>query len=79
MKLYPDQPFCDIGQPIAHHHGKPTHRSRKKGSTSAKIFNIPTTNINGYPFNRYIDAADPNSRYARYADDTFHNVTENIL
>ena len=38
---------------------------------------MSTTDVNGEPMTLFIDADDPNSGYARYADDPLHGDTEN--
>ena len=72
-ELYLDQSECPVGTVIAYYDGKYISETEKSLSSSRYIFEIPTGT--GDPL--YMDAADPDSGYARYADDSFYDGTEN--
>ena len=75
LELYLDQPHCKKGTIIAYYEGEQITAAEKDLRESRYIFAIPT----GEDSEIYIDAANPMSGYARYADDSLLNGTENAV
>jgi hypothetical protein len=73
QELYLDQTSCQPGTIIAYYEGTELSDEEKDASSSRYIFTIPT----GPDTVIHIDANDPNSCYARYADDSLYDGTEN--
>ena len=73
QELYLDQTICLPGTIIAYYEGTELSEEEKDVSTSRYVFKIPT----GPDSAIFIDAEDPMSCYARYADDSFYDGTEN--
>ena len=73
QELYLDQTICLPGTIIAYYEGTELSEEEKNASKSRYVFKIPT----GPETAIYIDAEDPKSCYARYADDSFYDGTEN--
>ena len=73
FELYLDQTVCQPGTVIAYYEGTELSEAEKDASTSRYIFSIPT----GPDTVRHVDAEDPKSGYARYADDSLYDGTEN--
>ena len=73
QELYLDQKSCQPGTIIAYYEGKELSDEEKDASMSRYIFTVPT----GPDTVIHIDAIDPNSCYARYADDSLYDGTEN--
>ena len=68
-----DQEVCKKGAIWTYYTGKVINEQEKVSSTSRYIFEIP----NGTDEPIYIDAADSNCGYGRYADDAMGSETEN--
>jgi len=72
-ELYLDKEVCKKGAILTYYTGKVISEQEKVSSTSRYIFEIP----NGTDEPIYIDAADSNCGYGRYADDAMGSETEN--
>ena len=75
QELYLDQTHYKKGTIIAYYEGELITAVEKDLRESRYIFAIPT----GENSEIYIDAANPLCGYARYADDSFFNGTENAV
>ena len=73
QELYLNQPTCTPGTTIAYYDGTQISEAEADRSTSKYIFKLDA----GDGTFLYIDAEDPMSCYARYADDSLYDGTEN--
>jgi len=73
QELYLDQSQCPAGTTIAYYDGKEISEDEADRSTSKYIFKLDASNGTFI----YIDAEDPMCCYARYADDSHYDGTEN--
>ena len=71
-ELYLDQKSCKPGTILAYYMGRVLTEAEKNASESRYIFEVPT----GPDSVVYIDAVDPMSGYARYADDSLCDGAE---